>query len=605
MTRTLIPPDGGYGWVIVFASVLNNFLMVPLIQNVVLIFKDKMLEIDMTVTQMWFALNVHTSFIYITHLLNNLLLTRFGYRKVTLAGVSFVFCGLSMSSWIHNYLGFMLTFGFVTGIGVGLNASSCSLAIKSYFTTNQNKAIGLSMTLTALGPILMPQIISALIQNYHPDGVILILAGKDGIIAHGYIGAVLLQPVKNHLVVETKEEETVEELVKDAKDQDDLENEALDEVMSDPGFRPYPHFQPREFITNRRFLAFRRKDSIISISYEQEHAAIIGLDSTLGGSLYSLEAAAQRRGSTLPSQPKVLTKTTWWKSEESINLESCYDIFEENESLETIELNEQTNNSDKMNSKSNGNCKSLGKDFQFEEHKIYKDPNFDINSLPWYKRHLYRVVGLLGLDIFLNLRYVNILIGLSLVVLVEMNFVVLLPFLLFEYSFTISEIAAFLSVLGAADIVFRFLPPHVGDCLKKPARVMIILVLGVIIAARLALIYISHYPTILIIALILGCSKGMRVVYMSLIIPSYVPEQHLASALVIQIVLNSLMSLLGGYAIGITRTTTGSYVYCVILLEFLTALTIVMWSADILIKKCSRKKSKPSNVSTARAEEVY
>ncbi|ENN82642.1 hypothetical protein YQE_00990, partial [Dendroctonus ponderosae] len=429
MTRTLIPPDGGYGWVIVFASVLNNFLMVPLIQNVVLIFKDKMLEIDMTVTQMWFALNVHTSFIYITHLLNNLLLTRFGYRKVTLAGVSFVFCGLSMSSWIHNYLGFMLTFGFVT--------------------------------------------------------------------------------------------------------------------------------------------------------------------------------AAQRRGSTLPSQPKVLTKTTWWKSEESINLESCYDIFEENESLETIELNEQTNNSDKMNSKSNGNCKSLGKDFQFEEHKIYKDPNFDINSLPWYKRHLYRVVGLLGLDIFLNLRYVNILIGLSLVVLVEMNFVVLLPFLLFEYSFTISEIAAFLSVLGAADIVFRFLPPHVGDCLKKPARVMIILVLGVIIAARLALIYISHYPTILIIALILGCSKGMRVVYMSLIIPSYVPEQHLASALVIQIVLNSLMSLLGGYAIGITRTTTGSYVYCVILLEFLTALTIVMWSADILIKKCSRKKSKPSNVSTARAEEVY
>lgn len=37
---------------------------------------------------------------------------------------------------------------------------------------------------------------------------------------------------------------------------------------------------------------------------------------------------------------------------------------------------------------------------------------------------------------------------------------------------------------------------------------------------------------------------------MSLIIPSYVPEQHLASALVIQIVLNSLMSLLGGYAIG-------------------------------------------------------
>lgn len=131
-TTKLEPPDGGYGWVIVFASVLNNvsegsvlssnkhcklaqFLMVPLIQNVVLIFKDKMMEIDMTITEMWFALNVHASFGYLTHLLNNLLLNRFGYRKVALTGVTFVFFGLSMSSWIHNYLGFMLTFGVVAG----------------------------------------------------------------------------------------------------------------------------------------------------------------------------------------------------------------------------------------------------------------------------------------------------------------------------------------------------------------------------------------------------------------------------------------------------------------------------------------------------------
>lgn len=62
-------------------------------------------------------------------------------------------------------------------MGVGLNTSSYTLAIKSYFVRNQNKAIGLSMTLTALGPILMPQIINMLIQNYHSDGVILILAG--------------------------------------------------------------------------------------------------------------------------------------------------------------------------------------------------------------------------------------------------------------------------------------------------------------------------------------------------------------------------------------------------------------------------------------------
>lgn len=62
--------------------------------------------------------------------------------------------------------------------------------------------------------------------------------------------------------------------------------------------------------------------------------------------------------------------------------------------------------------------------------------------------------------------------------------------------------------------------------------------------------YISTYPIILIIAVILGCFKGLRVFFMTLIIPSYVPEERLASASAIQIISNSLMSLIGGYLIG-------------------------------------------------------
>ncbi|CAG9761869.1 unnamed protein product [Ceutorhynchus assimilis] len=579
METILEPPDGGYGWVIVFASVLNNFIMVPLIQNVVLIFKDKMVEIDMTITQMWFTLNVHTCVGQITGLINNSLLQRFGYRKVTLAGVTLVFFGLSMSSWIHNYLGFMLNVGLVTAFGVGLNMSSYTLAIKSYFHQNRNKAFGLSMTLTALGPILMPQILNVLIQNYHPDGVILILAG---IIAHGYIAACLLQPVKNHKIKVIRNEEIVEKKV-----EDDLETEALDElIMPEPGLRPYQLFPPKEFLSNRKF---RRKDSIISISYEQEHAAIMGMDSTLGGSLYSLESVGQPRS---PMSPKYLTKTTWWKSEDSINLQSCYDIFDDEPVVEAKK---------EVKTKSE---KGLDDKFHFEERKINR--GFNINSLPWYKRWFYQTIELFGLDIFFDLRYVNIMIGISLAIISEMNFTVLLPFLLFEYSLSISEIAAFLSILGAADILFRFSAPHIGDCFNQSSRIMIILVLAGAIISRFALIYISHYPTILIIAFMLGCIKGLRVVYMSLVIPSYVPKERLASASAIQIISNSLLTLIGGHAIGVTRTKTGSYIYCVVLLNCLTAATIVMWSVDILCKKLYRKKRLESNVSNVvDANEMY
>lgn len=98
------------------------------------------------------------------------------------------------------------------------------------------------MTLTALGPILMPQIINLLIQNYHSDGVILILAG---IIAHGYIGAILLQPVKKHfkkIKIESEEVEKSPDTVKQeesTENEADLESEALDEFIPEMSTRQY------------------------------------------------------------------------------------------------------------------------------------------------------------------------------------------------------------------------------------------------------------------------------------------------------------------------------------------------------------------------------
>lgn len=81
--------------------------------------------------------------------------------------------------------------------------------------------------------------------------ILLKLPACLGIIAHGYIGAVLLQPVKTHLVVETKDEESVQALDNTAPsthDAEDLENEALDEVMPEPGFRAYPHCNKTKLI---------------------------------------------------------------------------------------------------------------------------------------------------------------------------------------------------------------------------------------------------------------------------------------------------------------------------------------------------------------------
>lgn len=81
----------------------------------------------------------------------------------------------------------------------------------------------------------------------------------------------------------------------------------------------------------------------------------------------------------------------------------------------------------------------------------------------------------------------------------------------------------------------------------------------------------------------LGIAKGIRTVYMALVIPTYVPIEKLASASGLQMMINGLCILLGGPVIGVIRDVTGNYNMCIIVLNFVTMTTLVMWSAEMLI----------------------
>lgn len=88
--------------------------------------------------------------------------------------------------------------------------------------------------------------------------------------------------------------------------------------------------------------------------------------------------------------------------------------------------------------------------------------------------------------------FVNILIGMSLAITAELNFSILTPFILADMGLKLSQIATFLSTLSVADIVFRFLAPHIGEYLKKPPRKMYMLTLLFLIITRFCK-YLSNF----------------------------------------------------------------------------------------------------------------
>jgi MFS family permease len=67
--------------------------------------------------------------------------------------------------------------------------------MNTYFKERRNKAFGIGATITGLGPIFLPQLVSFLLGFYGAQGCVLIIGG----IAMNIIAAaMLLQPVKRH-----------------------------------------------------------------------------------------------------------------------------------------------------------------------------------------------------------------------------------------------------------------------------------------------------------------------------------------------------------------------------------------------------------------------
>lgn len=89
----------------------------------------------------------------------------------------------------------MFFFSFL-GIGVGLATSAAFVALNHYFKNKRGQAVGLSMAGTALGMLILPQLVRLLLEAFEFSGAILVLAG---LALHAAFGSTLLQPVKWHL----------------------------------------------------------------------------------------------------------------------------------------------------------------------------------------------------------------------------------------------------------------------------------------------------------------------------------------------------------------------------------------------------------------------
>nr|CAD7263975.1 unnamed protein product [Timema shepardi] len=173
----LVPPDGGWGWAIMVATALSNLITVPILQSFGLLYRDTFKNLGMSATDSSVIINVNSAF------------------------------------------------GMILAYGIFILPPSFSLALNSYFKRLRGKALGFASTIMGIGPILIPPLISKLLEIYGVQGTSLILSA---LALHSLIGAFLLQPIKWHLVKKEIDPEEAKAIELNAGDE---QKEVLVEIV--------------------------------------------------------------------------------------------------------------------------------------------------------------------------------------------------------------------------------------------------------------------------------------------------------------------------------------------------------------------------------------
>ncbi|KAJ8984423.1 hypothetical protein NQ317_012486 [Molorchus minor] len=183
------------GWIKLFGSTffLCLFQMVNQAMFSVfgLIFGDRLEEMSQgKATGFMLVMSVNVMVTNFSGLAVGPLMRSFPIRIIAICGILCVGSGMIISSFSTAIWHIVIGYGFFTGLGLGLLASVTFLAINNYFTEKKSTAVGLSMTGTSIGQMLMPGFVGWLLSEHGFSGTTLTL----GFMSYtGLLGALLFE----------------------------------------------------------------------------------------------------------------------------------------------------------------------------------------------------------------------------------------------------------------------------------------------------------------------------------------------------------------------------------------------------------------------------
>lgn len=504
-------------------------------------------------------------------IVNGAMFRRFTFRQVALTGTLLAFLGILGSAFCTTVWQYIICLSLTYGVGLGLAMAAVSLAVNTYFKLNRRRATGFTWTITGFGPIIFPHVSIFLLNEYGAQGTIMIFAG---VALNAVLCALTLQPVMRHVRRPAKPEIDASG---EGKEQPELV-EANGNLLV-PSNDPWSDYECKHCQYQRR-----AKRGIFSSQYlfnddDPEHP---GYEITEPGTPMLARAndgwfgsrlsLASERRQVLLRQVSVSVTAAKGSRDNLDKLEECNELPLSRPDVPLYKpnyFNREREDLGRYASKTSIYSKpGTGEEMlrcTCAEDKALLQKSADALRLEKValetaqeaeeeaKRKMtfgQKVNKFFDLDLLSNLTFVNLAIGMSVMMFGEMNFSVLTPLILSDFGYSDYQASMAMSLLACMDISVRFLAPLCLEKVKLDNRVLFAFGIVCIAIGRIIVTMTSSYNVILATFLLIGFGKGFRTIFSPLIIPSYVPLRRLPAASGLQLIFNTFFSLVMGPVLG-------------------------------------------------------
>lgn len=467
--------------------------------------------------------------------------------------------------------------------------SANALAVNVYFENKRRKATGFSWTITGLGPIILPHITIFLLDVYGSQGTILVYAGMS---LNTFMCSLTLQPVQRHVpkakvgpvtevnrpheILECEYCQNQKKRKRSIFSGDYLYKDGED--LTTPGYEIMETGTPIKAGANDGW--FGSKISLTNANASRQRA------SKLLRQISQQDSVEKGVGFQEDGPQSCLYQPNNFHRERKVSTKSMADevhctCAEGQRLLQNLRLEE------------------LAKDHHLVEEEEQEE-ELRKNGLTL----LQKVVVFFDLDLLKDVTFINLVVGMTIMIFGEVNFSVLTPFILNSFGYTDTQISIAMSLLAGIDIAVRFLAPFALERLKLTNSMSFAIGILAITIGRMAVTVTDSYYVVLAIFMLIGFGKGLRMVLAQLLIPSYVPLKRLAAASGLQLIFNSIVSFTLGPLLGkgflermflkknfhyliLLGTITDQYGFnaTIHFLNIITCVTLVLWLLEFMLRK--------------------